>query len=178
MGYEVGHSLVEPDMIDISLRIYKNACEKGIKFYLPVDCVVAPGMELGVETMIVPMQEIPKDWKALDIGPASVKLFTEVLANARTILWNGPMGVFELDAFSRGTFAIAHAIAESYALTIVGGGDTANAVDKAGESEDMSFISTGGGAVLKLLEGKPLDGIMVLDEKKETEPGRRGEDRD
>ena len=178
MGYEVGHSLVEPDMIDISLRIYKNAREKGIKFYLPVDCVVAPAMELGVETMIVPMQEIPKDWKALDIGPASVKLFTEVLANARTILWNGPMGVFELDAFSRGTFAIAHAIAESYALTIVGGGDTANAVDKAGESEDMSFISTGGGAVLKLLEGKPLDGIMVLDEKKETEPGRRGEDRD
>lgn len=178
MGYEVGHSLVEPDMIDISLRIYKNAREKGIKFYLPVDCVVAPGMELGVETMIVPMQEIPKDWKALDIGPASVKLFTEALANARTILWNGPMGVFELDAFSRGTFAIAHAIAESYALTIVGGGDTANAVDKAGESEDMSFISTGGGAVLKLLEGKPLDGIMVLDEKKETEPGRRGEDRD
>ena len=178
MGYEVGHSLVEPDMIDISLRIYKNAREKGIKFYLPVDCVVAPAMELGVETMIVPMQEIPKYWKALDIGPASVKLFTEVLANARTILWNGPMGVFELDAFSRGTFAIAHAIAESYALTIVGGGDTANAVDKAGESEDMSFISTGGGAVLKLLEGKPLDGIMVLDEKKETEPGRRGEDRD
>lgn len=178
MGYEVGHSLVEPDMIDISLRIYKNAREKGIKFYLPVDCVVAPGMEPGVETMIVPMQEIPKDWKALDIGPASVKLFTEVLANARTILWNGPMGVFELDAFSRGTFAIAHAIAESYALTIVGGGDTANAVDKAGESEDMSFISTGGGAVLKLLEGKPLDGIMVLDEKGEPEPGRRGEVRD
>lgn len=172
MGYEVGHSLVEPDMLDISLRIYENAREKGIKFYLPVDCVVAPGMELGVETMIVPMQEIPKDWKALDIGPASVKLFTEVLANARTILWNGPMGVFELDAFSRGTFAIAHAIAESYALTIVGGGDTANAVDKAGESEDMSFISTGGGAVLRLLEGKPLDGIMVLDEKGEPEPGR------
>jgi len=177
MGYEVGHSLVEPDMLDISLRIYKNAREKGIKFYLPVDCVVAPGMEVGVETMIVPMQEIPKDWKALDIGPASVKLFTEVLANARTILWNGPMGVFELDAFSRGTFAIAHAIAESYALTIVGGGDTANAVDKAGESEDISFISTGGGAVLKLLEGKPLDGIMVLDEKGEPESGRGGEGR-
>lgn len=172
MGYEVGDSLVETEMLDISLRIYKNAREKGIKFYLPVDCVVAPGMDLGVETMIVPMQEIPKEWKALDIGPASVKLFTEVLANARTILWNGPMGVFELDAFSRGTFAIAHAIAESYALTIVGGGDTANAVDKAGESEDMSFISTGGGAVLRLLEGKPLDGIMVLDEKEETEPGR------
>ena len=110
-----------------------------------------------------------KDWKALDIGPASVKLFTEAIANARTILWNGPMGVFEIDAFSRGTFAIAHAIAESYALTIVGGGDTANAVDKARESENMSFISTGGGAVLQLLEGKPLLGIVVLDDKEDKE---------
>src|SRR3990167_2508815 len=165
MGYEVGNSLVEPDMIDISMKIYKNAWDRGIKFYLPVDCVVAPSMDPGAETMIVPTQEIPKDWKALDIGPASVKLFTEALANARTILWNGPMGVFEIDAFSRGTFAIAHAIAESYALTIVGGGDTANAVDKARESENMSFISTGGGAVLQMLEGKPLPGIMALDEK-------------
>lgn len=169
MGYEVGSSLVEPDMIDVSIKIYKNAREKGIKFYLPVDCVVAPGMEPGAETMIVPTQEIPKDWKALDIGPASVKLFSEAIVNARTVLWNGPMGVFEIDAFSRGTFAVAHAIAESYALTIVGGGDTANAVDKAGESENMSFISTGGGAVLKLLEGKPLDGIMVLDDREVKE---------
>lgn len=169
MGYEVGNSLVEPDMMDISIQIYQMAREKGIKFYLPVDCVVAPSMDPGAETMIVPTQEIPKDWRALDIGPASVKLFTEAIANARTILWNGPMGVFEIDAFSRGTFTIAHAIAESYALTIVGGGDTANAVDKARESENMSFISTGGGAVLKLLEGKPLDGIMVLSEKEVKE---------
>jgi len=169
MGYEVGNSLVEPDMIDISMKIYKKAWDRGIKFYLPVDCVVAPSMDPGAETMIVPTQEIPKDWKALDIGPASVKLFTEALANARTILWNGPMGVFEIDAFSRGTFAIAHAIAESYALTIVGGGDTANAVDKARESENMSFISTGGGAVLQLLEGKPLQGIVVLDDKEDKE---------
>jgi len=169
MGYEVGNSLVEPDMIDISMKIYKKAWDRGIRFYLPVDCVVAPSMDPGAETMIVPTQEIPKDWKALDIGPASVKLFTEALANARTILWNGPMGVFEIDAFSRGTFAIAHAIAESYALTIVGGGDTANAVDKARESENMSFISTGGGAVLQLLEGKPLQGIVVLDDKEDKE---------
>ena len=169
MGYEVGNSLVEPDMIDISMKIYKKAWDRGIRFYLPVDCVVAPSMDPGAETMIVPTQEIPKDWKALDIGAASVKLFTEALANARTILWNGPMGVFEIDAFSRGTFAIAHAIAESYALTIVGGGDTANAVDKARESENMSFISTGGGAVLQLLEGKPLQGIVVLDDKEDKE---------
>ena len=165
MGYEVGNSLVEPDMLDISIEIYNSARQNGIKFYLPVDCVVAPDMEPGAETMIVPVQEIPRDWKALDIGPASVKLFTEAIANARTILWNGPMGVFEVDAFSRGTFAVAHAVAEAYALTIVGGGDTANAVDKAGESENMSFISTGGGAVLQMLEGKPLPGIMALDDK-------------
>jgi phosphoglycerate kinase len=169
MGYEVGNSLVEPEMMDIAMQIYRLAFEKGIKFYLPVDCVVALSMEPGAETMIVPTQEIPKDWKALDIGPASVKLFTEAIANARTVLWNGPMGVFEIDAFSRGTFAVAHAVAESYALTIVGGGDTSNAVDKAGESENMSFISTGGGAVLKLLEGKPLDGIMVLDNRQVKE---------
>ena len=165
MGYEVGNSLVEPEMLEISIKIYNAARQSGIKFYLPVDCVVAPDMEPGTETMIVPVQEIPHDWKALDIGPASVKLFTEAIANARTILWNGPMGVFEIDAFSRGTFAVAHAVAESYALTIVGGGDTANAVDKARESENMSFISTGGGAVLQMLEGKPLPGIMALDEK-------------
>ena len=165
MGYEVGNSLVEPEMLEISMKIYNAARQSGIKFYLPVDCVVAPDLEPGTETMIVPVQEIPHDWKALDIGPASVKLFTEAIANARTILWNGPMGVFEIDAFSRGTFAIAHAVAESYALTIVGGGDTANAVDKARESENMSFISTGGGAVLQMLEGKPLPGIMALDEK-------------
>ena len=165
MGYEVGNSLVEPEMLEISIQIYKSARQRGIKFYLPVDCVVAPDMEPGSQTMIVPVQEIPKDWKALDIGPASVKLFTEAIANARTILWNGPMGVFEIDAFSRGTFAVAHAVAESYALTIVGGGDTANAVDKARESENMSFISTGGGAVLQMLEGKPLPGIMALDDK-------------
>ena len=168
MGYEIGNSLVEPEMIDISLQIYNSARQRGIKFYLPVDCVVAPSMEPGAETMIVTVQEIPKDWIALDIGPASVKLFTEAIANARTILWNGPMGVFEIDAFSRGTFAVAHAIAESYALTIVGGGDTANAVDKARESENMSFISTGGGAVLQLLEGKPLPGIMALDDRETT----------
>jgi len=169
MGYEIGNSLVEPEMLDIALEIYNMARRRGMKFYLPVDCVVAPSMEPGAETMIVTTQEIPKDWMALDIGPASVKLFTEAIANARTILWNGPMGVFEIDAFSRGTFAIAHAIAESYALTIVGGGDTANAVDRARESENMSFISTGGGAVLQLLEGKPLQGIMVLDDREGRE---------
>ncbi len=162
LGLEVGNSLVEPNMLEVALEMRETARANDVKFYLPVDCVVATGMEPGAETKIVPVQEIPKGWTALDIGPASVRLFTEALANAKTILWNGPMGVFEMDAYSRGTFAVAHAVANAYALTIVGGGDTALAVHRAGESENISFISTGGGAALQLLEGKPLPGLVAL----------------
>ena len=167
MGFEIGHSLVEDDMLETALEIRKNAMERGIKFYLPVDCVVAQSMDPSAETKIVPVQEIPKDWMALDIGPASVKLFTEALANVKTVLWNGPMGVFERDAYSRGTFAVAHAVADSFALTIVGGADTALAVHRAGQSENISFISTGGGAALQLLEGKPLPGLEALPDREE-----------
>lgn len=166
MGWEVGNSLVEEDMLEIAQRIMKKAGDLGIKFYLPVDCVVAQSMEAGAETKIVPAQEIPKGWKALDIGPASVKLFSEALSNAKTILWNGPMGVFEIDAFSRGTFAIAHAIGDAYALTIAGGGDTDVAVYRAGVTDSMTFISTGGGSALQLLEGRELPAIAVLTDKK------------
>lgn len=165
MGYEVGDSLVEDDMLELALEIYKKVRARGIKFYLPVDCVIAQSCEHGVETKIVPVQEIPNGWRALDIGPASVKLFSEAIENAKTILWNGPMGVFELDAFSRGTFAIGRAVADAYALTIVGGGDTDLAVHRAGVSESISFISTGGGAALELLEGKDLPGIAALTDK-------------
>lgn len=162
MGYEVGKSLVEPDVLKFALEIKDHAISKGIKFYLPVDCVVANSLETGAETKIVPVQEIPKGWMGLDIGPASVKLFSEALNNAKTILWNGPMGMFEMDAYSRGTFSIAHAVGDTYALSIVGGGDTALAVHRAGESENLSFISTGGGAALQLLEGKILPGLAAL----------------
>jgi phosphoglycerate kinase len=148
-GHAVGDSLVEDSMLDLADTIENTLVSHGIKFYLPVDCVVTQSIEHSPETKIVPVQEIPQGWKALDIGPASVKLFTEALSNAKTILWNGPMGVFEIDAFSRGTFAIAHAVADAYALTIVGGGDTDLAVSRAGVSESISFISTGGGAALK-----------------------------
>jgi phosphoglycerate kinase len=165
LGYEVGDSLVEDEMLHTALEIRNHARERGIKFYLPVDCVVAQNKSPAAETKIVPMQEIPKDWVALDIGPASVKLFTEALTNAKTILWNGPMGMFERDAYSRGTFAVAHAVAESFALTIVGGADTALAVHRAGQSENISFISTGGGAALQLLEGKELPGLASLPDK-------------
>lgn len=166
LGLEVGNSLVEEDMLDFALKIRERARQRGVKFYIPVDCVIATNHDGAGETKIVPVQEIPEGWVGLDIGPATVKLFSEALANAKTIIWNGPMGVFEKDAFSRGTFAIAHAVADSYALSIVGGGDTALAVHRAGESENMSFISTGGGAALQLLEGKELPGLAALTDKK------------
>jgi len=164
LGYDIGKSLVEEPLLETALYAYNKAREKGIKFYLPVDCVVADRFDPSAEIKITPIQEIPSDWMALDIGPATVALFTEALQNAKTIIWNGPMGVFEMDAFSRGTFAMVSAVANSYALTIVGGGDTDVAVHRAGEFAKISYISTGGGAFLELLEGKKLPGIKVLEE--------------
>ena len=162
MGLETGRSLVEENLVEMAREMLNRSRERNVKFYLPMDCVVAESREPNAPTKIVPYQEIPPGWIALDIGPASVKLFSEVLENAKTILWNGPMGVFEEDAFSRGTFAMAHSVGNCYALTIVGGGDTALAVHRAGESDNMTFISTGGGAALELLEGKDLPGLSVI----------------
>ncbi len=164
LGYDIGKSIVEESLLETALNAYNKAREKGIKFYLPVDCVVADRFDPTAEIKITPIQEIPQDWMALDIGPATVTLFSQVLQNAKTIIWNGPMGVFEMDAFSRGTFAMVSAVANSYALTIVGGGDTDVAVHRAGEFAKISYISTGGGAFLELLEGKKLPGIRVLEE--------------
>jgi phosphoglycerate kinase len=166
MGYEIGDSLVEDEMIETAQKIRRKLKETAIKFYLPVDCVIAQNTEPGAVIKIVTTLEIPKGWKALDIGPASVKLFSEAIQDAKTVLWNGPMGVFEADAFSRGTFDIAHAVADAYALTIVGGGDTDLAVHRAGVSDSISFISTGGGASLQLLEGKELPGIAALTDRR------------
>jgi len=131
-GYEVGKSIVEDDLLGRAREIMAEAKEHGIKVYLPVDCVIAESMEEEAETKIVPVQEINVNWMGLDIGPATITLFTEALSNAKTIVWNGPMGVFEMDAFSRGTFALAHSVANSYALSIVGGGDTDVAIDQRG----------------------------------------------
>ncbi|MBI4251495.1 MAG: phosphoglycerate kinase, partial [Candidatus Tectomicrobia bacterium] len=136
-----------------------------VRIYLPCDYVVADKFEASAETKVVPAQEVPKDWYALDIGPASTTLFAEALQGAKTIIWNGPMGVFEVDAFSRGTYALVSHVANSYALTIVGGGDTDVAVHAAGESRRISYISTGGGAFLELLEGKELPGLASLTDK-------------
>lgn len=166
-GQEVGSSLVEDDMLEMAQRLRKGVREKGVKFYLPVDFVVAESTNDGAETKIVTSQEIPRDWVGLDIGPATTRLFSEALQDAKTIIWNGPMGLFEKDAYSRGTFAIARAVADAYAATIVGGGDTDLAVHKAGVSDSITFISTGGGASLELLEGKELPGLAALTDDKE-----------
>ena len=166
-GQEVGNSLVEEDMLEMAQRLRKGVRDKGVKFYLPVDFVVAESMEDGAATKIVTSQEIPKGWIGLDIGPATTRLFTEAIQDAKTIIWNGPMGMFEKDAYSRGTFAIARSVADAYATTIVGGGDTDVAVHKAGVSDSITFISTGGGASLELLEGKELPGLAALTDDKE-----------
>lgn len=162
-GFEIGKSLVEDNLIPQAKEILKQAQELGVKLYLPIDCVIAQSKTAEAVTKIIPLQEIFPDWMGLDIGPATITLFREVIANAKTILWNGPMGVFEIDAFSRGTSAMVHAVAGSHALTIVGGGDTDVAVQKAGESDNITYISTGGGASLELLEGKTLPAIEALE---------------
>ncbi len=161
-GLDTGNSLVEPEMIDVARSIEQGVRQRGVKFYLPVDFVVAENMNNGAETKIVTSQEIPKGWVGLDIGPATTRLFSEAIQDAKTIIWNGPMGMFEKDAYSRGTFAIARAVADAFATTIVGGGDTDVAVHRAGVSDSITFISTGGGASLELLEGKELPGLAAL----------------
>jgi len=162
-GIEIGKSLVEDHLIPQAREILEQAQKLGVKLYLPLDCVVAQSKTAEAVTKIVPVQEIFPDWMGLDIGPATITLFREVLSNAKTILWNGPMGVFEIDAFNRGTSAMVHALAGSHALTIVGGGDTDVAVQQAGESDNITYISTGGGASLELLEGKILPAIQALE---------------
>ena len=168
LGYEVGSSFAEEEVLDIAKEVIEKARQKNIKLYMPVDFVVADRFAADAETKVVTYQEIPKGWMALDIGPATVTLFSEAIQNAKTIVWNGPMGVFEIDAFSRGTFAMVSSVASTYAMTIVGGGDTDVAVHRAGEYAKMSYISTGGGAFLELLKGAELPGIAALRQKKEA----------
>jgi phosphoglycerate kinase len=161
-GINVGTSKVEEDLIEVAASVMSKASEKGVKLYLPVDAVTADSFDANAATRIVPINEIPPGWMVLDIGPATSLLFSEALNDARTIIWNGPLGAFEMDAFSKGTLAMVHRVANSEALTIVGGGDTDLAVHKAGEADKISFISTGGGAFLELLEGKELPAVSAL----------------
>ncbi len=161
-GIDTGSSMVEEDLVEVAASIMKEAAETGVNLYLPVDVVAANRCDAKAEVKLVTTQEIPSDWMALDIGPATSLLFSEALYNAKTIIWNGPMGVFEIDQFSRGTLAMVESIANSYALTIVGGGDTDVAVHMAGESSRITYISTGGGAFLSLMEGNVLPAVAAL----------------
>ncbi len=163
LGYEVGKSLCEQDMLDTARDIMEKARKANVKLYLPVDCVVAEKASADSVTKYVPVQEIPEGWMGLDIGPASTTLFGEAISDAKTIVWNGPMGMFELDPFSRGTYGLVTFVANAHALSIVGGGDTDTAVHKAGEADRISYISTGGGAFLELLEGKTMPAVEALE---------------
>ena len=161
-GYEIGNSLVEDDYLEEAKRLMEEA---GDRLVLPVDVVVAEAMEEDAESETVPVDGIPAGKMGLDIGPKTVDLFSEHISGASTIFWNGPMGVFEIDAFAKGTEGVARAVAESGATSVVGGGDSVAAVNKLGLEDRMSHISTGGGASLEYVEGKELPGIAVLPDK-------------
>lgn len=162
-GVEVGASKVEDDLLDTAKRFVQAAEAKGVKLYLPVDFVVADKFAADAVTKTVTFRDIPTGWMALDIGPASTLLFQEALQDAKTIIWNGPMGAFEMDAFANGTMALCRTVAAAHALSIVGGGDSNAAVKKSGEEKNISYMSTGGGAFLELMEGKVLPGVAVLE---------------
>ncbi|MBO5413769.1 MAG: phosphoglycerate kinase [Clostridia bacterium] len=165
MGYNVGDSICELDRLDIARETMKKAEEKNVKLLFPIDTVCGKEFSNETEMKIVNSKEIPDGWQGLDIGPESVKLFAEELQKAKTVMWNGPLGVFEFENFAKGTNAIAKVLSEIDATTIIGGGDSAAAVEKGGYSEKMTHISTGGGASLEFLEGKVLPGISCLENK-------------
>ncbi len=161
-GLNVGKSLVEDDLLGTAREILKAADQRGVKVYLPLDCVVADRMDPAAQTQVTSVQKIPADQMGLDIGPETVKAFGEALKGAKTVLWNGPMGVFEMAPFSHGTFSMVKQIVDSGAVSVVGGGDTDLAVHQSGQEEKISYISTAGGAFLELLEGKRLPGVEAL----------------
>lgn len=162
MGYEIGKSLLEEDKLDYARSMIEKAKEKNVKLLLPVDTAVGSEFAPDCERKVVKVSEIPADWMGMDIGPETIKLFSDAVKSAATVVWNGPMGVFEFDAFAQGTEAMAKALAESGAVTIVGGGDSAAAVEKLGYADKMTHISTGGGASLEFLEGLELPGVACL----------------
>ena len=164
-GHSVGASLCEDDKLDLAKEILEKAGEKGVRFLLPVDHVGAEKFDESAEAVAVPGADIPEGLMGMDIGPETVKLYSEALSGAGTVVWNGPMGVFEFKQFAEGTLAVAKAIADSNAVSIIGGGDSVAAVTKLGFADKMTHISTGGGASLEFLEGKELPGIAVLNDK-------------
>ncbi|MDZ4184626.1 MAG: phosphoglycerate kinase [Desulfuromonadales bacterium] len=164
-GIEVGQSLVESDRIELSAELMKKAKERGVRILLPVDHVIAAEFKADSEHRVCSNSDFPSGWIGLDIGPQTAKIYAEEVSKAGTVVWNGPMGVFEFAAFAAGTFAVAQALADSSALSIIGGGDSVSAVNKAGLDAEMTHISTGGGASLEFLEGKELPGVTALTDK-------------
>ena len=165
MGGTVGCSLLEEDKIDLAKEIMAKAAEKGVKFMLPIDTLCADDFSNDANTQVVKAGCIPEGWEGVDIGPETQALFAETVKNAKTVVWNGPMGVFEFAKFAKGTIAVAQALADSEAITIVGGGDSAAAVTQLGFADKIDHISTGGGASLEFLEGKTLPGVAALNDK-------------
>ena len=165
-GFEIGDSLCEDDMLDTAKKIMDKMKTNNVELLLPVDCVIAQNTEPGTLTKVVTVKNVPAGWRILDIGPESSKIFADAVKSSKTIVWNGPMGLFEIEAFSSGTFELARAVAASDGTSIIGGGDSVLAVNRAGVADKVSFISTGGGASLELLEGKVLPGVAALTDKK------------
>ena len=164
-GYEIGKSICENDKLDLAKELLAKAEAKGVKMYLPVDTVVADGFSNDANFKTVDSKAIPADWEGLDIGAKTIELFSDVVKNAKTVIWNGPMGVFEMSNFAKGTISVAEAIAASDAISIIGGGDSAAAVEQFGFGDKVTHISTGGGASLEFLEGIVLPGIDCLNDK-------------
>ncbi len=164
-GFKIGESLLEEDKIDLAKSFIEKAKTKGVRFLMPIDVIVADEFSNDATTKIVDISEIPSDWQALDIGPKTVALYEETILDSKLIIWNGPMGVFEFDKFANGTNKVAEAMAKVEAITIIGGGDSAAAIEKTGLSDKMTHISTGGGASLEFMEGKELPGVTALNEK-------------
>ncbi len=164
-GRKIGNSLVENDKMDVAKDLIKKSLDTGVPIYFPIDHVIADKFAADANTKIVMRGRIPNGWEGMDIGPATVEKYKSVLSDAKTIVWNGPVGVFEFDAFAKGSFAIAKILAESKAITIVGGGDCVAAVQKSGFADKITHISTGGGASLELMEGKELPGIVALTDR-------------
>ena len=166
-GGKVGDSLAEPDKVELAKELLQKAREKGVKFLLPVDNLICSDLDfkggtLG-ETRVI-QGDIEDGWEGVDIGPETIELYRNEVAGARTVLWNGPMGIFEIEPSSVGTFAVAKAVAEAECVSIIGGGDSVTAINQSGFSDQVSFMSTGGGASLEFLEGKALPGVVALDQ--------------
>ncbi|WP_217588604.1 phosphoglycerate kinase [Lentibacillus saliphilus] len=165
LGHEIGNSLLEEDKLELAKSFMNKAKENNVQLLLPKDVVVANDFSETADTKIVTIDQIPSDWEALDIGPETRAAYAEVIANARLVVWNGPMGVFEYNAFAGGTKAVAEALAETDGYTVIGGGDSAAAVAKFGYADDMDHVSTGGGASLEFMEGKILPGVAALNDR-------------